>query len=88
MIFFGDEIALRGGRRPDMHRLVGHLDMHGVAVGVRIDRDRSDAHLARRLDDAAGDLAAIGDQDLLEHERLFPSAAFLLWAWRRRLKAT
>ena len=43
---FGDEIALRSRRRADMHRLVGHLDMHGVAVGVGIDGDRRDAHLA------------------------------------------
>ena len=63
----GDEIALRRRRRADMHRLVGHLDMHRVAVGVGIDRDRRDPHPPRRLDDAAGDLAAIGDQDFLEH---------------------
>ena len=63
----GDEIALRGRRRADMHRLVGHLDMHRVAVGIGIDRDGGDPHLPRRLDDAAGDLAAIGDQDFLEH---------------------
>ena len=50
-----------------MHRLVGHLDMHGIAIGVRIDGDRGNAHLARRLDDAAGDLATVGDQDLGEH---------------------
>ena len=76
----GHEIALRGRRRADMHRLVGHLDMHRVAVGVGIDRDRRDAHPARRLDDAAGDLAAIGDQDFLEHRRLIPRiGTFLLW---------
>ena len=68
---FGDEIALRGRRRADMHRLVGHLDMHGVAVGIGIDGDRRDPHLPRRPDDAAGDLAAIGDQDFLEHRRAF-----------------
>ena len=50
-----------------MHRLVGHLDVQRVGIGVGIDRDRRDAHLARGLDDAAGDFAAIGDQDLTEH---------------------
>ena len=50
-----------------MHRLVRHLDMQRVRVGVGIDGDGRDAHLAGGLDDAAGDLAAIGDQDLLEH---------------------
>jgi hypothetical protein len=61
------DIGLRGGRRADMHRLVRHLDMQRVAVGVGIDGDGRDAHLARGLDDAAGDLAPVGDQDLLEH---------------------
>ena len=68
---FGDEIALRGRRRADMHGLVGHLDMHGVAVGVRIDRDRRDPHPPRRPDDPAGDLAAVGDQDFPEHAARF-----------------
>ena len=36
-----------------------------VAVGLGVDGDGGDAHPARRLDDAAGDLAAVGDQDLL-----------------------
>ena len=83
MIFSGDEIALRGRRRADMHRLVGHLDMHGLAIGVGIDRDGRDAHLPRRLDDAAGDLAAIGDQDFLEHRRAISLGASLLWACDR-----
>ncbi len=50
-----------------MHRLVGHLHMQRIAVGIGIDRHRLDAHLAGGLDDPAGDLATVGDQDLLEH---------------------
>jgi len=61
------QIGLGRRRRADMHGLVGHLHMQGVLVGVRINRDGLDAHLAGGLDDAAGDLAAIGDQDLGEH---------------------
>ena len=41
--------------------------MERVAVGLGIDRDRLDPHPAGGLDDPAGDLAAIGDQNLLEH---------------------
>ena len=67
MILSISEIGLGGRRRADMHGLVGHFDMQRVLVGVGIDRDRLDAHLAGGLDDAAGDLAAIGDQDFLEH---------------------
>ncbi len=61
------EIGLRRGGRPDGDRLVRHLDMQGVLVGFRIDRDRLYPHAARRLDDSAGDFAAVGDQDFLEH---------------------
>ena len=63
----GDQIGFGRRRRPDMHRLIGHLHKGRARVGVRIDRDGSDAHAARGLDDAAGDFAAIGDQDFLEH---------------------
>jgi hypothetical protein len=62
-----DEIALGGGRRADQHGLVRHLDVERVPVGLGIDRDRADPHATRGLDDPAGDLAAIGDQDALEH---------------------
>ena len=69
----GLQIAFGSGRRADMDRLVRHLNMHRLPVGIRIDRDRPDAEAPRRLDDAAGDLAAIGDQDGLEHGRaVFP----------------
>ena len=40
-----------------------------VAVGLRVDGDRLDAELVERADDADGDLAAVGDQDLCEHQR-------------------
>ena len=64
-----------GGRRgTDVDGLVGHVDVQRVAVGVRIDRHRLDSHLACGLDDAAGDLATICDQNFLEHRspRSFP----------------
>ena len=61
------QIGLRRRRRADGDRLVGHFDMQRVLVGFRIDRDGPDAHVPRRLDDPAGDLAAVGDENLLEH---------------------
>jgi hypothetical protein len=39
----------------------------GIFVGVGVDRDCGDAELFRGFYDAACDLAAVGDQDLLEH---------------------
>ena len=56
------EITPRRCRRPDVERFVGHLDVQRVAVGVGIDRDRRDPHLARRADDAHRDLAAVRDE--------------------------
>jgi hypothetical protein len=41
--------------------------MHRVTVGIRIDRDGRDTHLACRLDDAAGDFTTVGDQNFTEH---------------------
>ena len=73
-----DEIGLRRRRRADMDGLVGHLDMQRVRVGVGIDGDGLDAHLAGRLDDAAGDLAAIGDQNLLEQSFPRPASESLM----------
>ena len=59
---FDVEIAVTRPRRPKQHGLVGHGDMHGVAIGFGIDRDGAQAHGAGRANDAAGDLAAVGDQ--------------------------
>ena len=64
-----DQVALRGGRRADGDGGVGHFHMQRIAVGLGIDRDGFDAHAARGFDDPAGDLAAIGNQDSLEHRR-------------------
>ncbi len=48
-----------------MHRLVGHLHMQGLAVGIGMDRNGGDAHPARRLDHAAGDFAPVCNQNLV-----------------------
>ena len=61
------EVAVARRRRADADRLVGQPHMHGVAVGRRMDRHRLDAHLAAGAMDAERDLAAVGDQDLVEH---------------------
>ena len=61
------EIAVARRRRPDRPGLVGQLDMQRVGIGLGIDRDRRDPEPPRGADHPAGDLAAIGDQDLGEH---------------------
>src|SRR5258708_16146744 len=75
-----------------MDGFVGHRDMARQAVGVGIDRDGLDAQPPRRLDDAAGDLAAVGYEDLGEHQgahlglrlsrkALMPSSASSVTHW-------
>ena len=66
----GVEVAL--GRRLAAERvgLVGHADVQGVAVEVGVDGHRADAQLATRPDHPDGDLAAVCNQDLLEHAGL------------------
>ena len=61
------EIALGRRRRADQHGLIGHFDMQRVAVGFGVDGYRLDPHAAGGLDDTAGDLAAVCDQNSLEH---------------------
>jgi hypothetical protein len=40
--------------------------MQGVLVGVRIDGNGSDAHLAGRFHDPNGDFTSVGDKNFLE----------------------
>ena len=61
------QIGLARRGRADQHRLVGKLDVPGVLVRLRVDGHGLDAHASRRLDDATGDLAPVGDEYLLEH---------------------
>src|SRR3546814_3535639 len=67
------QIAIGDRWRADAHRLVGQPHMHCVGVGGRMDGHRLDSHLMRGAVDAQCDLAAIGDQYLVEHAtaRLF-----------------
>jgi hypothetical protein len=43
--------------------------MHGVGIGGGMHRHRLDAEFLGRAQDAKRDLAAIGDEDLVEHQR-------------------
>src|SRR4030095_3504046 len=79
------EIALRRRGRAQEHRLVGRQHVQRLAVGLRVDRHRADPQLAAGPDDADGDLAAIGDEDLREggrHEKK------IIAGWRIDVSAT
>ena len=61
------QIAFARRRRADMHRLVRLPHVQRLGVRIRIDRDRAHAHRPRGTDDAARNLAAIGDEEGLDH---------------------
>ena len=61
------QVALGGRRRAEENSLVGELDVQRARVGPGIDRDGRDPHAPGAADHAAGDLAAVGDQNLVEH---------------------
>ena len=61
------QIAFAGIRRPQPHRLITGADVRSLGIGIRVDGDGGDTHLAQRAGDADGDLAAVGDQDLVEY---------------------
>ena len=58
---------LRVGRA-DADRLVGELDRERVAVGLAVGDDRLDAERPAGAQDPQRDLAAVGDEDLAEHQ--------------------
>ena len=64
---FPHQIAFARRRWPDMHRLVRLPHMQRLGIGVRIDRNRAQAHRPRGADDAARNLAAIGDEEGFDH---------------------
>ncbi len=68
------EVALARGRLPDAHALVGEPHMHRVGVGGRVHRDGGDAELLAGAQDAQRDLAAVGDQDFVEHRAAYSAS--------------
>jgi len=63
----GDQVGLFRRGRADADSFVCHVDEQCVLVGFGIDGNGRDAHLAGSLDHAAGNFAAVGNEDFLEH---------------------
>ena len=68
------QVALRCGRRAESPRLAGYGDVQRVPVRIRVDRDGADAEPVRGAHHPAGDLAAVGNEELAEHQRRPPRA--------------
>ena len=60
------QIAVGRRRGPDAYGFVGERHVARVAIGIRIDRDRCDTEALQRADHAAGDFAAVRDEDFGE----------------------
>jgi len=54
-------------RRTDANGLVGEKDVLGVEIGGGMHRHGLDAQFAARSENAERDLAAVGDDDFLDH---------------------
>ena len=64
--------------------LVGQPHEERVSVGVGVDRHAADAGVLARADDPHGDLASVGDQDLLQSAGLgHPNTPGLSGPWSR-----
>lgn len=64
-----DEVRLGGRGVPDVVGFIRHLDVHSVAIGVTEHSDGANTQAAGSFDDSAGNLTAIGDEDLVERMR-------------------
>jgi len=62
-----DKIALAHRRWPDVHRRIRHAHMQRLGIRIGIDRDRADPKVARRPNDPARNLAAVGDEEGSDH---------------------
>ena len=62
-----DQVRFPRRRRADANRLVGRFDVLCVLVGLGVDSNGLDAHLAGGCDDPAGDFTAVGNEDFSEH---------------------
>ncbi len=55
-----------------MHRLIGLAHMQRLGIGIRINRNGTNAHRPRGADDAASDFAPVGDEEGLDHAKSSP----------------
>ena len=65
--FLDRKVALRRRRAAERHGDVREARVQRGAVEVGVDGGDLDAHLARGAQDAQRDLAAVRDQDAVEH---------------------
>src|SRR5262245_30117021 len=67
------QVTLGRDRWTDADRLIGQFEIGRAAIGLGVDDGDFDSEVAAGTDDPQGNLPAVGDEDLLEHQ-LFPSS--------------
>ena len=77
---FPAQVAVPGRAAADMHGLVAGAHVLGVGVRIGIHGHRPDGHAACGSRHPAGDLAAVGDQNFIEHQVALAAAG----AWRKK----
>src|SRR5262245_20889839 len=61
------EITLNRWSEADRDGAIGRSDMRRLCIGIRIDRHGLDAEFSTCVNDANGNLAAIGDKEAIQH---------------------
>jgi hypothetical protein len=61
------KIAFGAGAPADTNGFVRHLHMHGIVVGLGVDRHRFDVQFLGGSNDANSNLPAVGNQNFLKH---------------------
>ena len=74
---FPAQVTVLGRAAADMHGLVAGAHMLGVRIRIGIHGDGADGHAARGGRHPAGDFAAVGNQDLMEHRVVLAAAGAL-----------
>ena len=62
------QITVRWGIAPHMNRHIRHLNVLGTCIHIRMHSNTRHSHRLGRLDDATGNLAAVGYQDFVKHQ--------------------
>ena len=81
------EVAFRAGRRADTNGFVCKLNMQRIDVGLRVNRQRSDAELLAGANHAQRNLTAIGNQDFFKHGLARQGNGPLAWFSSAQLQA-
>jgi hypothetical protein len=72
------QVALGSLCRPNRIRLVGKPYVQRIAIAFRVDGNRAEAHVAARPNDSYGNLAAVGDKQLVQVVKTSGSASVIL----------